>query len=65
MPYISAHARFDDRDLDSRSQFVGKGKISVWTTKQAISIALATTVGLFYATLTLTLQTFIWLVQLV
>ena len=34
-------------------------------TKQVISITLATTVGHFYVTLTLTLQTFIWLVSLV
>ena len=34
-------------------------------TKQAINIKLATTVGHFYETLTLTLQTFIWLDQLV
>ena len=33
-------------------------------TKQAISIKLATTVGHFYVTLTLTSQTFIWLVHL-
>ena len=58
----------DDLDLDKRSLWVGKGKkmcCMLSATKQAISIKLATTVGDFYVTLTLTLQTFVWLVQLV
>ena len=64
------YAHFDDLDLDARSQWVGKGNTSqrfmLSATKQAISIKLATTVGLcfFHATLTLTLQTFVWFVHL-
>ena len=53
---LYAHARFDDLDLDARSQWFGKGNKS-GTPKQAISIKLAVlTVGLFslfYVTLTL------------
>ena len=46
----------------------GSAKAKTWhriisTTKQALSIKLATTVGLFYVTLTL--KMFIWLEQLV
>ena len=48
---IYTHARFDDFDLDAKSQWVGKGKIPSVTcsrkTKQAISIKLATTVSHF------------------
>ena len=40
-------------------------KIIVAWTKQAVSIQLAMTVGHYYVTLTLSLQTCIWLVQLV
>ena len=47
-----AHARFDDLDLDARSQWVGKGKTNQrWmlsATTQAISIKLARTVSHFY-----------------
>ena len=72
MDAIYAHARFDDLGLGARSQWVGKGNtINVAcsrASKQTISIKLATTVGhflffIFY--MTLTLQTFIWLDQLV
>ena len=48
--YHNAHARFEDLDLDARSQWDGKGKIQCWiisTTKQVISIQLATMVGHF------------------
>ena len=68
MDAIYAHARFVDLDLDARSRLVGKGKKSALhapATKQTVSINLATTVGYFYVTLTLTLQTFIWIAQLV
>ena len=47
---IYAHARLDDLDLDARSKWVGPAKIQWWnisTTKQTISIKLATTVGHF------------------
>ena len=49
------YARFDDLDLDARSQWVGKGKQSALhaqsrATRQAISIKLDTTVGLFFFT---------------
>ena len=47
--HISVHAPFDDRDLDARSSWVGKGKYSVLNYfdnyKEATSIQLATTVG--------------------
>ena len=46
---IYAHARFDDLDLDARSQWVSRGKmyelIIISTTRQVISIKLATTLG--------------------
>ena len=49
---IYAHARFDGPDRGARSQWVGKGKTNqhwvISTHKQAISIKLATTVGLFF-----------------
>ena len=65
MDALYAHARVDDVDIDARSQWVCKGKTPALAvlsaTKQAISIKLATTVGLFL-NLTLTLQTCIWLV---
>ena len=44
MDALYAHVRFDD--LDARSQSVDKGN-RLSTTKQAISIKLARTVGLF------------------
>ena len=75
MPYIYAHARLDDLDLDARSQWVGKGTALHAQSRQLnlvskIKITLATTtVGLFYffyVILTSTLQAFIiWLVHLV
>ena len=47
-----AHARFDDLDLDAKSQWVGKGtkkqRLISLTTKLAISIKLATNVGHFF-----------------
>ena len=61
--------RFDDLDLDARSQWVGKGKTksalnAILAPKQAISIKLTTMVGRdFYVTLTL--PTFIWPDQLI
>ena len=49
MDTLYAHARFDDLDLDARLLWVGKGKTyqrcMLSATKQAISIKLATTVG--------------------
>ena len=45
-----AHARFDYLNLGARSQWVGRGKHQRWiisTTKRAISIKLAITVGPF------------------
>ena len=68
MDAIHGHACFDDLDLDARSQWVGKCvKTSVVCSrqqiKQAINIKLATTVGHFYVSMTL--QTVIWLDQLV
>ena len=49
---VNVHARVNDLDLDARSQWVGKGNtISVELSrqlKQATSIKLATTVGLFF-----------------
>ena len=46
---LYAHVRFDDLDLDARSQWVGKGKKSALHAfgnyKQAIDINVATTVG--------------------
>ena len=45
MDVLYAHARFDDLDLDARSQWVGNGKNQrrmLSATKQAISITLAT-----------------------
>ena len=60
---MDAHDRFDYLDLDARPQWVGKGEKTqhcmLSATKQAISIKLATTVGHFKVTLTLTLQTLI------
>ena len=57
MDAISANARFDDLDLDARSQWVGKGEKSalhaLGNYKQAISIKLATTVGHFFPDLDL------------
>ena len=51
MPYNYAHARFDDHDLDARSQWVGRGKTNqrgmLSTTKKSIRTKLATTVGHF------------------
>ena len=50
MHVIYAGIRVDDLDLDARSHWVDKGKNQRWiisTTKQAISIKLATTVGHF------------------
>ena len=52
MDALYAHAHLEDLALDARSQWVGKGKIN-WccmlsATKQAISIKLATKVGLFF-----------------
>ena len=44
--HIYAHARFDDLGLDVRSQWVGSVDLS--TSKQAISIKVATKVGLFF-----------------
>ena len=58
MDAIYYHARFDDLDLDAKSQWVGKGhKKKLWmlsATKQAICIKRATTVGFsfFYVTMT-------------
>ena len=49
MPY-ALKLSFDDRGLDARSQWIGKGKhqrCMLSATKQAISIKLATTVGPF------------------
>ena len=68
MDAIHGHACFDDLNLDARSQWVGKCvKTSVVCSrqliKQAINIKLATTVGHFYVSMTL--QTVIWLDQLV
>ena len=66
MDAIYAHAPFDDRDLDARSQWVGNGKnlcCMLSATKQTISIKLATTADYFYVTLTL--QTFMRLNHLV
>ena len=70
MDALYAHARFDDLNHDAVTQWVSKGKNQccvLSAPKQAISIKLASTGGLFFfkVTLTLTLQTFIWLVQLV
>ena len=48
---IRAHARFNELDLDAKSQWVGKGKnqrCMLLATKQAISIKLATKVGPFF-----------------
>ena len=48
MDAIHAHGRFDDLDLDARSQWVGKDqnqRCMLSETKQAINIKLATTVG--------------------
>ena len=70
MDSLYAHVHFDDLDLDARSQWVGKGaKISalhaLGSYEQAVSLKLATTVGHFDVTLTLTLQPCIRLVHLV
>ena len=54
MNAIYSHPRFDDLDLDARSQWVGKGKhqrCMLSATEQAIIINLATTVGHFLMTL--------------
>ena len=64
MDAIYTRARFDDLDLNARSQWVGKGKnqqrmLSLSATKQAISMKRARTVAHLYVTLPL--QTFIWL----
>ena len=63
MDAIYALARFDDLDLEARSQCVRRATKSalhaLGNYKQAIGIKLAKTVGHFFATLTLTLQTFI------
>ena len=66
MGYIYAHARADYLDLNVRSQWLGRKKRQsciILTSKQTINIKLATTVGLlfFYMTLTVTLTTSIWL----
>ena len=48
MDALYVHARFDDLDLDARSQCIHKGKtISGACSRQAISIKLATAVGHF------------------
>ena len=69
MHVIYVHARFDDLDLDARSQWVGKGeqiqRRIISTTKEAIRIKLVTTVGHFVLDMTLDLKTFIWLDHLV
>ena len=61
---IYAHSRFDDLDLNAR---VGKAKLMYdifrQRIEQGIRIKLDTTVGHFYATLTL--QSFIWLDHIV
>ena len=61
MPF-NTHDRFDDLDLDAKSQRVGKGKTNqrcmLSATKQAINMKLAIKVGhVFNVILTLTLQT--------
>ena len=63
---IYASACSNDLDLHARSHWVGRGKnqyLIILTTKQVISIELATTVGHFY--MALSLKTFIWLAHLV
>ena len=65
MDALYSHARFEDLNLDARSQWVGKGKTISIACYRQISIKRATTVGQFYMTLTLSLLTFILLVQLV
>ena len=64
--YIYAHACFDDLDARShnRSAKAKNQHCMLSATKQAISIKLATTVGLLFFYVPFTLQTFIWLVQL-
>ena len=69
MDAINSHARFDDFDIDARSQWVGKAKNQrclLSASNKALSIKLATTVDhclrdLAFANVTLPLQTFIWL----
>ena len=68
MDAIYAHAHFDDLYLAARSQWVCKVKTSqrcmMSATKQAINVKLATTT-VDHSYVTLTLQTFTWLDQLV
>ena len=69
MAYHSTHVHFDDLDLDTTDHSGSpEVKMQQWiisTTKQIMSIKLATMVGHFYMTLTVTLKTFIWLDQVV
>ena len=62
MDVLYAHARFNDLDLDARSQWIGNGKLNqrcmLSATKQAISIKLATAVGHFIRDLDLDFATF-------
>ena len=65
---IYDHARIDDLALMQGHSEKAKAKIQcliISTTKQATSIILATTVGHFVCHVTLALQTFIWIDQLV
>ena len=67
--YIAYMLKLDSMTLTLKQGYSGsaKAKIQCWvisTTKQATRIKLTTTVGLFFS-VTLPLQTFIWLDQLV
>ena len=66
----NAHARFDDLDLGTRSQWVGKGNTKnqhcvLSATKPAKSIKLATTIGHFLQDRDLDFANVFQLVQLV
>ena len=67
MGALYAYARFDDLDLDARSQWVGKGKTSALHAlgNKASNKHYTYYNGMPFFYVSLTLQTVIWLDQLV